>query len=174
MVRLPSAHWRREGRGRSDGGGGREKRMNWGLLLVLASAASHPFYVASRGENGKDPTERKKLPDYSVRFYLLRKRTNGRLPPPPHIGLMHVDMRFKPFTMKLLTINPNDHCLDVHDGAHRKLLLRSKYLCSCWLVPENISHYNNHIKSISGCLKWSCNNILDVVYIHDKHTPLCY
>lgn len=52
-----------------------------GLLSVLACTASHPSYMVWRGENGKDPTKRKKLLDYSVRFYLPRKRrTNGRLP----------------------------------------------------------------------------------------------
>lgn len=52
----------------------------WGLLSVLACAASLPSYVAWRGESDWDPTERKMIPDYSVRFDLLRRRrTNGRL-----------------------------------------------------------------------------------------------
>lgn len=119
--RLPSAHWLEERRDGLMGEGNRDEDelavpSCRGLLSVLACAALHPSYKAWWGENGKDPTERKKLPDYSVWFYLFRKRTNRRLPSDCRFNAY--GRQIKAFSMKLLTVTLIT--ADVHDGAYKK------------------------------------------------------
>lgn len=127
-VRLPSAHRWREGSDSlmEDGEGRRDGRADvpscLGLLSVLACAASHPSYMAWRGENGKDPTKRRS--SLIIQSDSICSERKGRMKDFNLIvGLMHLDS----FSIKIL---------DVYVLIDNILLLKKKdrYLCLCWIL----------------------------------------